>query len=85
MILWSDVLTTFAGTIFARGGEQGGDGGFVEVSGKQQLAFTGTVDTRAPHGQSGTLLLDPQDFYIDPVDGSASPRLERDHERRAAG
>ena len=50
VILWSDVLTTFAGTIFARGGEQGGNGGFVEVSGKQQLAFTGTVDTRAPNG-----------------------------------
>ena len=62
MILWSDVLTTFAGTIFARGGEHGGNGGFVEVSGKQQLAFTGLVDTRAPNGRAGTLLLDPDDY-----------------------
>ena len=53
VILWSDVLTTFAGTIFARGGEQGGNGGFVEVSGKQQLAYTGLVDTRAPQRTSG--------------------------------
>ena len=59
VILWSDVLTTFAGTIFARGGEHGGNGGFVEVSGKQQLAFTGMVNTRAPNGAAGTLLLDP--------------------------
>ena len=66
MILWSDVQTTFAGTILARGGELGGDGGFVEVSGKQQLAFTGNVDTRAPHGPTGTLLLDPHDYYVDP-------------------
>ncbi len=65
VILWSDTLTTFAGTIFARGGEQGGNGGFVEVSGKQQLAYAGMVDTRAPNGQAGTLLLDPDNFNID--------------------
>ena len=65
VILWSDVLTTFAGTIFARGGDLGGNGGFVEVSGKQRLAYTGLVDTRAPNGQAGTLLLDPEEFNID--------------------
>ena len=65
VILWSDVLTTFAGTIAARGGERSGDGGFVEVSGKRQLAFTGSVDTRAPYGRAGALLLDPDDFVVD--------------------
>ena len=50
VILWSDVLTTFAGTIFARGGDLGGNGGFVEVSGKQPLAFSGMVNTLAPNG-----------------------------------
>ena len=44
VILWSDVHTTFAGTIFARGGDEGGNGGFVEVSGKQTLAFSGMVE-----------------------------------------
>ncbi len=73
VILWSDMQTTYAGTIFARGGEFGGNGGFVEVSGKQRLAFTGAVDTRAPQGQTGTLLLDPADFYIDLVDGPTRP------------
>ena len=33
VILWSDSQTTFAGTILARGGAQGGNGGFVETSG----------------------------------------------------
>ena len=70
VILWSDVLTTFAGTIFARGGEQGGNGGFVEVSGKQRLAFTGTVNTLAPNGQTGTLLLDPYNVTIS-LDGDS--------------
>ncbi|MPZ41073.1 MAG: S8 family serine peptidase, partial [Rhizobiales bacterium] len=73
VILWSDALTTFAGTVYARGGELGGNGGFVEVSGKQQLAFTGTVNTLAPQGATGTLLLDPADFYIDLEDGPARP------------
>ncbi len=71
VILWSDVQTTFAGTIAARGGTIGGDGGFVEVSGKQQLAYSGHVDTLAPHGLTGTLLLDPHNLTIsgDPSQG----------------
>ncbi len=64
VILWSDSQTTFAGTIFARGGDSAGNGGFVEVSSKGQLGFTGTVDTRAPNGLNGTLLLDPEDIVI---------------------
>src|SRR5436190_7973779 len=47
VILWSDSSTTFVGTIFARGGLQGGDGGFVETSSKGQLAFTGNVNASA--------------------------------------
>ena len=34
------------------------------MSGKQQLAFTGTVNTLAPHGAAGTLLLDPYNITI---------------------
>src|SRR5207253_3082237 len=64
VVLWSDSETTFAGTILARGGTKGGDGGFVEVSSHGQLAFTGNVDASAPRGRAGTLLLDPQDFFI---------------------
>ena len=64
VILWSDSETTFAGTILARGGARGGDGGFVETSSHGQLAFTGNVDAGAPRGSAGTLLLDPADFSI---------------------
>ncbi len=64
VVLWSDNQTTFAGTILAKGGAKSGDGGFVETSSHGQLAFTGNVDTRAPHGTNGTLLLDPLDFHI---------------------
>ena len=64
VILWSDQTTTFAGTILARGGASGGNGGFVETSSKRPLNFTGTVDTRAPKGAVGTLLLDPENYYI---------------------
>src|SRR5439155_26995323 len=64
VVLWSDSDTTFAGTILARGGARAGDGGFVEVSSHGQLAFTGNVDSRAPRGKPGTLLLDPEDIHI---------------------
>jgi filamentous hemagglutinin family protein len=64
VILWSEQQTTFAGTVFALGGSSGGNGGFVETSGHQTLAYTGVVDLRAPMGTAGTVLLDPADFYI---------------------
>jgi filamentous hemagglutinin family protein len=64
VILWSESQTTFAGTIFARGGDSSGNGGFVEVSSKGGLSFSGTVDTRAPNGRNGTLLLDPEDIVV---------------------
>ncbi len=67
VVVWSDDVTTYAGSISARGGAAGGDGGYVEVSGKQLLRFSGQVDTSAPAGKVGTLLLDPQDLYIGPV------------------
>ncbi|MBE9128132.1 CHAT domain-containing protein, partial [Coleofasciculus sp. LEGE 07081] len=69
-IVWSDQQTEFAGTIQARGGAVGGDGGFVEVSGKDTLLMAGTVDVGATNGQAGTLLLDPKTIVIDDSAGS---------------
>lgn len=63
-IIWADGLTQFEGSVEARGGTQSGDGGFVEVSGKEQLVFRGTVQTDAIAGQMGTLLLDPINIVI---------------------
>jgi len=59
VIVWSDETTKFFGDISATGGSASGDGGFVEVSGKQDLLFAGSVDASAANGENGTLLLDP--------------------------
>jgi filamentous hemagglutinin family protein len=64
VIVWSDGVTRMRGTISARGGASGGDGGFAEVSGKQELVYSGSTDLRAAMGRVGTLLLDPQDITI---------------------
>jgi len=64
VIVWANGTTQFAGYISAQGGDTAGDGGFVEVSGLETLNFIGDVDTDAPNGASGTLLLDPTDITI---------------------
>jgi filamentous hemagglutinin family protein len=76
IIFWSDELTNFYGNIFARGGSVSGDGGFVEVSSKGKLNYTGVTNTLAMYGKVGTLLLDPSYYYI----GSSSPTVtDTDH------
>ncbi|WP_293123464.1 filamentous hemagglutinin N-terminal domain-containing protein [Microcoleus sp. bin38.metabat.b11b12b14.051] len=64
VIVWADDTTRFNGNITARGGLVSGNGGFVEVSGKQSLDFQGLADLRSPLGIAGTLLLDPTDIII---------------------
>ncbi|MES2584418.1 MAG: filamentous hemagglutinin N-terminal domain-containing protein [Pseudomonadota bacterium] len=65
VILWADDTTRAHGTISAKGGDSGGDGGFVETSGKQSLQLTGVkVDTRALAGKTGLWLLDPNNIDI---------------------
>jgi filamentous hemagglutinin family protein len=68
--VWGDQATQFAGTIEAKGGPDGGDGGDVEVSGGA-LVFHGTVDAQAPHGKQGRLLLDPTTIDIDTATASS--------------
>ncbi len=73
VIIWSDEITAFAGTISARGAASSGDGGFVEVSGKERLWMRGQVDTSATNGNMGTLLLDPTAINIvESADGSGT-------------
>ncbi len=66
VIVWADDFTRFLGAISAKGGDISGDGGFVEVSGKQNLDFRGQVNTLAPKGVTGNFLLDPTDITISP-------------------
>jgi predicted chitinase len=63
-IVWADDSTRFLGKIDARGGSESGDGGFAEVSGKQNLSFNGTANLDAITGKLGTLLLDPDNIRI---------------------
>ena len=63
--VWSDGSTEFHGQISAQGGAESGNGGMVEVSGKHSLTYAGQVDTRAPNGLVGSLLLDPDEMIID--------------------
>ncbi|MEB3319582.1 MAG: hypothetical protein VKI63_01405, partial [Cyanobium sp.] len=69
IVVWSDGYTAFSGHAQARGGSEGGNGGNVEISGKQSLAMGGSVDTRAPNGTWGNLLLDPGNLFV--IDGPA--------------
>ncbi|XGV98383.1 MAG: CHAT domain-containing protein [Leptolyngbya sp. BL-A-14] len=62
--VWSNDATQFFGSIYARGGQQAGNGGFVEVSSKGNLAYDGVVDVSAAEGALGTLLLDPENITI---------------------
>jgi filamentous hemagglutinin family protein len=64
VVVWADEITRFAGLISARGGATSGDGGFVEVSGKEGLVYQGLTDLRADRGNNGTLLLDPRNVNI---------------------
>ncbi|MBX3410441.1 MAG: filamentous hemagglutinin N-terminal domain-containing protein [Phycisphaeraceae bacterium] len=65
VILWSDVHTDYAGRISAKGGDQAGHGGFIEVSGKEDLVYRGRVDLSAAKGRGGHLLLDPANIIVE--------------------
>ncbi len=59
VVVWSNNATGFAGFINVEGGAAGGNGGFVETSGKAYLQATGIVDAKARSGKPGQWLLDP--------------------------
>ncbi len=59
VFIWSDGSTRHFGSVSAKGARLG-QGGFVEVSGKESLVYQGQTRTGG-----GTLLLDPYDYIID--------------------
>lgn len=71
VIIWADDTTQFYGNILATAGIEAGDGGFVEVSGHENLIFRGDVDLSSPQGEIGTLLLDPRNIRIISGSGGA--------------
>jgi len=64
VIVWADDHTSFYGSLEAIGGEFSGNGGFVEVSGKETLVYRGEIDVSAENGDSGSILFDPKNITI---------------------
>ncbi len=62
--LLSEKNTRFEGSISARGGALGGDGGFSEVSSRDTIVLAGDVDLSAAKGKTGDLLIDPATLNI---------------------
>jgi len=59
------------GTLTARGGKFGGDGGFIETSAVGTIDIeSAQVDASAPAGKPGTWLIDPADIKIDSTNAS---------------
>jgi len=50
--------------IAVRGGNNSGNGGFVEFSGQKYVEVNGIIDRSAPNGKAGLLLIDPTDITI---------------------
>ena len=71
VVVWSNEATRMYGHLSARGGDSRGNGGQIETSG-HYLDMQGTVDTRAPAGLIGSLLLDPTNVYIAATQSSAT-------------
>ena len=65
VIVWGDQSAQVYGAISARGGVQGGDGGFVETSGHQLDVAGIRVDAGAPKGKAGQWLLDPYNITVE--------------------
>ncbi|MGK2741304.1 filamentous hemagglutinin N-terminal domain-containing protein [Tepidicaulis sp. LMO-SS28] len=65
IIAFADDKGTYAGSFSAQGGASGGDGGFVETSGKK-VSIKGNiyVNTLASKGQTGDWSIDPDDLTV---------------------
>ncbi len=67
VIVWSQKTTRTYGHISARGGVNGGNGGFVETSSAGFLDVPVAPDITAPAGDGGTWLIDPYNITISGV------------------
>jgi len=73
LVVWSNGITDFSGIFSARGGALSGNGGFIETSGEHlNVSNDAHIDTTAPHGQTGTWLLDPGTIIIAAGEGTTS-------------
>jgi len=64
VIVWSNQDTIFVGDVSASARGAVGNGGTVEVSGKQYLYFDGLAEVHSVGGKVGTVLFDPGDVVV---------------------
>jgi len=64
VVVWANDSAQIYGSIAARGGALGGDGGAIETSGKRWLDVTQVADASAVAGKGGQWLLDPNNVTI---------------------
>lgn len=72
VVVWADGGTLFEGEISARALGSIGNGGFVEVSGRENLSLDGLVSTSSVNGANGTFLIDPVSVSISAVGGGGT-------------
>lgn len=74
VIAYADNHLSFGGAISAKGGELGGNGGFVDTSGKGTIAIapSAKVLTTAAKGLTGTWLIDPADLEVVATGGTGA-------------
>ncbi|MCG6873555.1 MAG: filamentous hemagglutinin N-terminal domain-containing protein [Betaproteobacteria bacterium] len=64
IVVWGNTSAQVYGKLTANGASEGGDGGFVETSGKHLDVDGATIEAAAPNGRGGTWLLDPYNLTI---------------------
>ena len=72
VVVFAEGFANVLGQLSARGGPDGGDGGFVETSGLETFVIALTPDITAPNGDGGDWLIDPNDIEIVPGGGAAN-------------
>lgn len=72
VIVWANHDTLFLGDVSASALGEVGDGGLIEISGKEDLFFDGEVHVGSVNGRVGTVLFDPGNVVIGAV-GAPGP------------
>ena len=89
IVVWSDIhnktgKTTVKGTLLAKGGIEGGDGGKIETSGHKLDISDSSVSTKSFTGRDGTWLLDPYNIEIVSSGSGADYTADEDDEQISA-
>ncbi|WP_196137586.1 hypothetical protein [Aliikangiella sp. G2MR2-5] len=74
IIVFAEDTSRIYGNLFARGGADGGDGGFIETSGLVGFEISSAPDASASNGLGGEWLIDPNNIEI--IAGSGSTGMD---------